>query len=247
MRESCWCSIARDTSSWNTCRMTQPSVTTHTIMQAWITWSLSSWFRVSRYSPSSWPRNVDVNCISTSSVVCQIPSTRPEMMFGSELRHSSWLVSLSRTLISIDPLINQLIKFRTQPLISKLLIFRHKLCSLWLAKDHIPVGAHLTCLHHNQFYQSVYWQNASPQHFLFWTAGHESSWNPQDSGHITIIVHPTLAVMILFPYCSILLIVHSCHLLTWRGSVRFLNDAYLLVRSSSTFSLVSLSLDVPIS
>ena len=55
-----------------------------------------------------------------------------------------------------------------------------------------------------------------------------------------------IAVMILFPYRSILLIVHSRRLLTWRGSVHFLNTAYLLVHSSSTFSLVSLSLDVPI-
>ena len=54
-------------------------------------------------------------------------------------------------------------------------------------------------------------------------------------------------VTILFPYHSILLIFHSCCLLTWRGSVCFLNAAYLLVRSSSTFSLVSLSLDVLIS
>ena len=53
-------------------------------------------------------------------------------------------------------------------------------------------------------------------------------------------------VTILFPYCSILLIIHSHHL-TWRGSVHFLNTPYLLVRSSSTFSLVSLSLDIPIS
>ena len=56
-------------------------------------------------------------------------------------------------------------------------------------------------------------------------------------------------VTILFPYRSILLIVHSRHLLTWRdrGSVCFLNTTYLLVHSSSTFSLVSLSLDVLIS
>ena len=54
-------------------------------------------------------------------------------------------------------------------------------------------------------------------------------------------------VTILFPYRSILLIIHSCRFLTWRGSVHFLNTAYLLVRSSSTFSLVSLSLDVLIS
>ena len=54
-------------------------------------------------------------------------------------------------------------------------------------------------------------------------------------------------VTILFPYCSILLIIHSHCFLTWRGSVRFLNTAYLLVRSSSTFSLVSLSLDIPVS
>ena len=54
-------------------------------------------------------------------------------------------------------------------------------------------------------------------------------------------------VMILFLYCSILLIVHFRHLLTWRGSVHFLNNAYLLVHSSSTFSLVSLSLDILIS
>ena len=40
-------------------------------------------------------------------------------------------------------------------------------------------------------------------------------------------------VTILFPYHSILLIVHSCHLLTWRGSICFLNTAYLLVQSSS--------------
>ena len=54
-------------------------------------------------------------------------------------------------------------------------------------------------------------------------------------------------VTILFPYHSILLIVHSRHLLTWRGSVHCLNTAYLLVRSPSTFSLVSLSLNVLIS
>ena len=54
-------------------------------------------------------------------------------------------------------------------------------------------------------------------------------------------------VMILFPYRSILLIVHSHHLLAWRGSVHFLNTAYLLVHSPSTFSLVSLSSDVLIS
>ena len=56
-----------------------------------------------------------------------------------------------------------------------------------------------------------------------------------------------LCVTILFPYQSILLIVHSCCLLTWRGRGSFLNTAYLLVCSSSTFSLVSLSLDTPIS
>ena len=54
-------------------------------------------------------------------------------------------------------------------------------------------------------------------------------------------------VTILFPYHSILLIIHSHCFLTWRGSVRFLNTAYFLVHSLSTFSLVSLSLDVPIS
>ena len=56
-------------------------------------------------------------------------------------------------------------------------------------------------------------------------------------------------VTILFPYRSILLIVHSCRLLTWRGrgSVCFLNTAYLLVHSPSTFSLVSLSSNVLIS
>ena len=55
-----------------------------------------------------------------------------------------------------------------------------------------------------------------------------------------------MAVMILFPYCSILLIVHSRCLLTWRGrgSVCFLNTAYLLVHSPSTFSFVSISSDV---
>ena len=54
-------------------------------------------------------------------------------------------------------------------------------------------------------------------------------------------------VTILFPYCSVLLIIHSQCFLTWRGSVCFSNTAYLLVCSSSTFSLVSLSLDVLIS
>ena len=56
-------------------------------------------------------------------------------------------------------------------------------------------------------------------------------------------------VTILFPYCSILLIVHSRRLLTWRGrgSVHFLNTAYLLVCSPSTFSLVDLSSDILIS
>ena len=56
-------------------------------------------------------------------------------------------------------------------------------------------------------------------------------------------------VMMLFPYRSILLIVHSRHLLTWRGrgSVHFLNTAYLLVHSPATFSLVSLSSNILIS
>ena len=56
-------------------------------------------------------------------------------------------------------------------------------------------------------------------------------------------------VTILFPHCSILLVVHSQCLLTWRdrGSTLFLNTAYLLVRSLSTFSLIDLSLDVLIS
>ena len=54
-------------------------------------------------------------------------------------------------------------------------------------------------------------------------------------------------VTILFPYHSILLIIHSHCFLTWRGSVCFLNTAYLLVHSYSSFSLVSLSLDIPIS
>ena len=51
------------------------------------------------------------------------------------------------------------------------------------------------------------------------------------------------SVTILFPYQSILLIVHSRHPLTWRGrdSVHFRNTTYLLVHSLSTFSLVSLS------
>ena len=56
-------------------------------------------------------------------------------------------------------------------------------------------------------------------------------------------------VTILFPYHSILLIVHSRRLLTWRGrgSVHFLNTTYLLVHSLSTFSLVDLSSDILIS
>ena len=54
-------------------------------------------------------------------------------------------------------------------------------------------------------------------------------------------------VTILFPYHSILLIIDSHCFLSWRGSVRFLNTAYLLVHSSSTFTLGSLSLDDPIS
>ena len=56
-------------------------------------------------------------------------------------------------------------------------------------------------------------------------------------------------VTILFLYHSILLIVHSYHLLTWRGrgSVHFLNTTYLLVCSPSTFSLVDLFSDILIS
>ena len=56
-------------------------------------------------------------------------------------------------------------------------------------------------------------------------------------------------VTILFPYRSILLIIHFRHLLTWRGrdSAHFLNTTYLLVHSFSTFSLVSLSSDTLIS
>ena len=56
-----------------------------------------------------------------------------------------------------------------------------------------------------------------------------------------------MGVTILVPYRSILLTVHSRHLLTWRGSVHFLNTVYLLVCSSSTVSLVNLSSDVLIS
>ena len=56
-------------------------------------------------------------------------------------------------------------------------------------------------------------------------------------------------VTILFTYCSVLLIVHSRCLLTWRGrgSIHFLNTTYLLVHSLSTFSLVDLSSDILIS
>ena len=56
-------------------------------------------------------------------------------------------------------------------------------------------------------------------------------------------------VTILFPYCSILLIVHSHYLLTWRGrgSTCFHNTAYLLVHGPSTFSLISIPLDILIS
>ena len=58
-----------------------------------------------------------------------------------------------------------------------------------------------------------------------------------------------LCVIILFPYCSILVILHSRCLLTWRdrGSAPFLNTTYLLVCSLSTFSLVDLSSDTLIS
>ena len=58
-----------------------------------------------------------------------------------------------------------------------------------------------------------------------------------------------LCVTILFPYRSILVILHSHHLLTWRGrgSTLFLNTTYLLVHSFSTFSLVNLSSDTLIS
>ena len=53
------------------------------------------------------------------------------------------------------------------------------------------------------------------------------------------------SVTIIFPYQSILLIIHSHRLLTWRGSgsVHLRNTTYLLVHSPSTFSLVSLSHD----
>ena len=56
-----------------------------------------------------------------------------------------------------------------------------------------------------------------------------------------------ICVTILFPHHSILLITHSRRTLTWRGSSHFLNTAYLLVRSLSTFSLVDLSSDILIS
>ena len=68
---------------------------------------------------------------------------------------------------------------------------------------------------------------------------------PPSHGYDSLMV--VVDVKILFPYRSILLIIHSHCFLTWRGSVCFLNTAYLLVCSSSTFSLVSLSLDDPIS
>ena len=68
---------------------------------------------------------------------------------------------------------------------------------------------------------------------------------PPSHGYDSLMV--VVDVTILFPYRSILLIIHSRCFLTWRGGVCFLNTAYLLVCSSSTFSLVSLSLDNPIS
>ena len=73
-------------------------------------------FRLSRYSPRSWLlRNVDADCISMFSRAHQIPSIRPVMMMSWSiwLRHSSQLLSLSRMLISIQP-IDQLFSFRTQ-------------------------------------------------------------------------------------------------------------------------------------
>ena len=56
-------------------------------------------------------------------------------------------------------------------------------------------------------------------------------------------------VTILFPYCSILIFIHSCCLLTWRGrgNGHFFNSTYLLLCSFSTFSLIDLSLDLVIS
>ena len=39
-------------------------------------------------------------------------------------------------------------------------------------------------LRHNQFYQSVYRRYASPQHYLFWTAGYQSNSSVQDNKYI---------------------------------------------------------------
>ena len=52
----------------------------------------------------------------------------------------------------------------------------------------------------------------------------------------------SISVMIVFPFCSLFLIVHSFRLTTWKGNQHFINTAYLFVSSSPFFSLLVLPL-----
>ena len=53
-----------------------------------------------------------------------------------------------------------------------------------------------------------------------------------------------LAVTILFPHRSILLFIHTCCLLTWRGRRHYMNTSYLFIRTSSSFCFFDLSMDL---
>ena len=81
-----------------------------------------------------------------------------------------------------------------------------------------------------------------------WNRRISSAWRNLDI-NVTVLVDLWPFVTILFPHHSIFLIVHSFRLLTWRGrgNAHFLNTAYLLVHSLSSFSVLSLSLDTFIS
>ena len=102
-------------------------------------------------------------------------------------------------------------------------------------------GVCCACRHTGRWASRIEWRLAHSIQDLNWLEADEVPWWSWfcGMGNVTI----------LFPYCSILLIVHSFRLLTWRGrgNACFINTAYFLVHSVSTFSLVDLSSNTLIS
>ena len=54
----------------------------------------------------------------------------------------------------------------------------------------------------------------------------------------------TIGVTVLFPHRSILLFIHACCLLTWRGRHHYTNTSFLFIRTLSSFCFFDLSMDL---